>query len=153
MTTTQDEFLDGFQVTRERNASDRLLKSAKDAGASFEWGSLGVSIRVKSSMRIEPVTVAWLYPPNIERGWMRTRDFSFGAGNGDGSGHIFGMDIPVELSNLLERWCDQFEGDSFTRDASSVGVLAYCVDPGEAVQHLDLLEARLRQVIVDLKAL
>ncbi|MCY4654806.1 MAG: hypothetical protein OXC95_16785, partial [Dehalococcoidia bacterium] len=73
--------------------------------------------------------------------------------NGDGSRHIFGMDIPIELSNLLERWCDQFEGDSFTEDASSVGVLAYSVDPGEAVQHLDLLEARLRKVIADLKAL
>ena len=84
---------------------------------------------------------------------MRTRDFSFGAGNGDGSGHTFGMDIPIELSNLLERWCDQFEGDSFTEDVSSVGVLAYCVAPNEAVQCIDLLEARLRKVIADLKAL
>ena len=153
MTTNRNEFLDGFQMTRERNVADRLLRSAKEAGAVFEWGSLGVSIRVKCSMRIEPVTVAWLYPPNIERGWMRTRDFSFGAGNGDGSGHTFGMDIPIELSNLLERWCDQFEGDSFTEDVSSIGAVAYCISPSQAAQHIDLLEARLREVIADLKAL
>ena len=105
------------------------------------------------SVGTEPITLAWLYPPGIERGWMCTRNFSFGAGNGNGGVRMFVMGIPSELSNLLERWCDQFERDVFIEDASSKGVVAYSVSPNETSQHIDLLEARLRKVIADLKVL
>ena len=153
--TNRNEFLARFQLSNPEagKAADRLIESAKDAGAIFEWGSQGVSIRVTCSLRTEPVTVAWLYPPNIERGWMRTRDFSFGAGNGNGSGYVFGMELPVELYNLLTQWCNQFASDDFAGDASSIGVVAYWVSPNDAVEHIDLLEARLRKVIADLKTL
>ena len=152
--TRRDEFLSRFHPSspQGRIAANRLLDAASDAGAIFEWGSQGVSIRVMCSVRTEPITLAWLYPPGIERGWMRTRNFSFGAGNGNGNGRMFGMDIPSELSYLLERWCDQFESDLFTEDASSKGVVAYSVNPNEASRHIDLLEARLRKVVSDLKA-
>ena len=131
----------------ERNALVRVLDAARDAGAAFEWGSRGVSIRGRCSLWVQPITVAWLYPPNMTgTGLGRTRDFSFGVG-------ILDNELEEELRAVLQSWVDGFREDDFATDVSSRGVVAWAVDYDVAVSHVDLLASRLAGVLKALKAM
>ena len=83
---------------------------------------------------------------------MRGRDFTFGAGNGTSNGLKFGMELPDKLEERLRHWVNEFRDDSFD-DASSEGVVAYSLKPGEAVEVVDLLESRMSKVIADIASL
>ena len=146
---TRDKFLYDFAIPDQRNAAARLLSVAEESGATFEWGPSGVSVRVRCKLWPQPITLAWLYPPTkVGRGWMKTRDFTFGAA-------IFDYEPPPEedLRSVLELWVGQFSGDDFTQDASSKGVSAYAVGYEAAVQNIDLLSDRLVAVIEALRSL
>ena len=152
---THDQFLDQFEDSEVRKLASRLLNVALENGAGVYVGTKGVSVRAKCSLYDRRITVAWIYPPSSQ-GWMKTRDFSFGAGNATGNLGDFGMEIPAELDGILRHWCDEFKGDTFTEDVSSLGVVAYAISPDNAVKHINLLESRLREIIValaNLKAL
>ena len=144
---TSERFLPEFPEGAVREAARRLLESAAAAGATFEWGSSGVSIRGGCKLWGQPVTVAWLYPPKERWGWMRTRHFSFG------SGIIADENLPAELRELLRTYVDRFRDDDFVHDASSQGVDARYVDPQDAATHIDVLVARVETVLVELAAL
>ncbi|MXY79963.1 MAG: hypothetical protein F4Y94_09845 [Chloroflexi bacterium] len=135
-----------FPTAEARNAGTKLLDTAIDTGAVLEWGSHGVSVRVRCSIWPQPVTVAWLYP-TADQGWMRTRSFSFGDSFFEYEG------VPDELRLLLSGWADEFEGDPFTTDVSSKGVRAYAVDHAAAVGNIDLLTERLRSILAKISAL
>ena len=147
---TRESFLEGCDSVESRDAANRLFEVAQESRATFGWGPSGVSIRGQCSRWRQPVTVAWLYPPSkAGEGWMRTRDFTFGAA-------ILDNDDPVpeeELRTLLQRWADSFCEDSFTIDASSKGVTAWSVGYDDAARHIDLLADRLAKVLLELKAL
>ena len=144
----RETFLDQFSVPEVRNVATRLLDAARDYGAAFEWGDRGgVSVRGHCSRWEQPVTVAWLYSPAMEgSGWMRTRDFSFGAG-------ILDDDPDDDLRAVLQRWADTFRDDSFTTDVSSQGVTAWSVTHDSAPIYIDLLASRLSRVLSELKSL
>ena len=142
---THQSFLEGFASEEVRGVAQRLLGTAEQSGGYVYYGTSGVSIRVKCSIRPQHVSVAWLYPrPAI--GWMRTRDFSFGAA-------IFEDDPPEELRAALEPWIDQYAEDDFTEDVSSKGTRAWAVSHEAAVQQQDLLVDRLRGMVSELAAL
>ncbi|MCY3645507.1 MAG: hypothetical protein OXH07_00840 [Chloroflexi bacterium] len=145
---TMDEIVDRFPNGPIREAVQQLIKRARDAGATFEPGSRGFSIRMKCSVWPQPVTVAWMYPPSVTSGWMKTRHFSFGAA-------IFDYDPPppAGLRDVLIQYASEFEGDSYTHDASSKGVVASYAEPEDAARHIDTLVARLTRVLTDIKAL
>lgn len=145
---TMDEIVDQYPDGPVRDAVQQLIKHARDAGATFEPGSRGFSIRMKCSLWPQPVTVAWMYPPSVTSGWMKTKHFSFGAA-------IFDYDPPppAGLRDLLSQYAREFEADSYTHDASSKGVVASYAEPDDAAKHIDTLVARLKGVLADLKAL
>ena len=138
----RQSFLDGFADADARGVAARLLQAAKESGGE-EWyqASFGVSIRVKCSVRPQPVTVAWLYSQPGRKGWMRTRDFAFGAGILDEP------DIADVLRERLEAWTEVFNGDDFAEDASSKGVKAWAIEHKAAVQQQDTLVERLRNIV------
>ena len=77
---TPETFLEDFVTEETRDAAERLLETASMRGATTEWGPSGVSIRGRCARWPQPITVAWLYSPSkANDGWMRTREFSFGA--------------------------------------------------------------------------
>ena len=146
---TRESFLSEFAVSDMRTAAARLLEVAHENGATFEWGPSGVSIRGRCRHWQQPITVAWLYPPSkAGMGWMRTRDFSFGAGILD-----YDPGPQEELRSILQRWVNQFATDDFTEDASSRGVAAWSVDYTGVADHIDLLENRLGRVLSELNSL
>lgn len=76
---TRETLLQEFATENHRNAAERIIGVADRSGlAQLDWGSSGVSIRVRCPLWKQPVTVAWLYPP-LTTGWMRTKDCTFGA--------------------------------------------------------------------------
>ena len=76
---TRESFLDGFEMkTCEAWPSACWMRRRSRAATSTYGASYGLSIRAKCSAWPRPITVAWLYS-QPGKGWMRTRDFSFGA--------------------------------------------------------------------------
>lgn len=143
----REAFLDACGGEEERRVAVQLLDAAESAGGRLEWGSRGVSIRGSCSLWEQPITVAWIYPPdNTGGGWMRTRDLTFGVA-------ILDDDPSDELRLVLQRWVDVFRDDDFTSDVSSRGVVAWSVDYGAAIGHIDLLSRRLEGVLNELGAM
>lgn len=143
---SRDSFLEKFSDNQARDLAGLLIDSAKQAGGEIHYGqNWGLSIRVKCSAWRQPVTVAWIFT-EPGRGWMRTREFSFGA-------YLFEPEVPEELRSLLDRWVAQFSQDSFSDDVSSKGVKAWSVSHSIAPQHKDLLVGRLRSIVSELTAL
>ena len=148
-TLRRETFLEGFEIAGVRSAAARLLDVAEETGATFEWFPKGVSVRARCSRWQQPITVAWLYTPSLSgRGWMRTREFSFGVGILD---YEPGPD--QELRDILQRWADSFRDDPFANDASSKGVNAWSVDYAAAAENIDSIAERLTTVLAELKAL
>ena len=144
---TRESFLAGFANVDVRGVAERLLKVADDSvGVVAYSGSFGLSIRVRCSLRKQPVSVAWLYS-EPDRGWMSTRDFSFGAAVLEEQG------LPGELREVLQSWTDDFSGDTFAEDASSKGVKAWAIRHEAAVQYQDALVERLGRVVQQLASL
>ena len=54
-----------------------FLAAVSGLGLRIEWGSVGCSIRLPTPYRPEPITVAWLFPPN-QSGWMGLTDLTLG---------------------------------------------------------------------------
>ena len=146
---TRETFLEDFAVPAVHNAASKLLEVAEETGAVFEWFPKAVSIRARCSRWQQPITVALLYTPSMgDRGWMKTRYFSFGVGILDSEPRP-----DEELRDALQRWADSFQDDPFTNDAQSKGVDAWSVDYAAAAENIDLLTERLARVLVDLKEL
>ena len=65
-------------------------------------------------------------------------------GSGNGRSGEREQEPEAELSEVLLRYASQFEADSYAHDASSVGgVVAWCVEPNDAVEHVDVLVERV----------
>ena len=144
---SRESFLDGFVDEEDRGVAERLLDAAVESGGEISYGgSFGLSVRVKCSLRPQPVSVAWLYS-EPGKGWMSTRDFSFGAAVLDEE------NLPHELRTVLESWTGHFAAVTFAEDASSKGVKAWAIRHETAVRHQDDLVEGLRGVIVALRAL
>ena len=143
---TRESFLDGFEDDAVRGVAERLLDMAVRSGADIWYGAtFGLSIRARCSTWPRPITVAWLYS-QPGKGWMRTRDFSFGV-------TVYDYALPDELRAMLERWVDEVLTDGFAENVSSKGVQAWAVRYEAGVQHQDVLVERLRRIISELASL
>ena len=143
---TRESFLDGFEDDAVRGVAERLLNAAVQSGADISYGNtFGLSIRARCSAWPRPISIAWLYS-QPGRGWMRTRDFTFGVAAYD---HV----LPEELQAILDRWVDEFSADDFAENVSSKGVKAWAVRHEAGVQHQDVLLERLRRIVSELATL
>lgn len=141
---TRSLFLEKFPDGGQRTVARRILEFAEGHGGKPSWYTTGVSIRVRCPVWGQPVSVAWLYPPGT-KGWMRTRDCTFGAD--------FRHEYPRDLHEVLRRWIDQFTEDGFLEDASSEGVKAKWASYDAVAQHIRVLEKRLGTVLGELASL
>ena len=143
---TRGSFLQAFASDEMRALAGRFLDATENSGAIVYYGTGGISIRVRCSLWQQPLTVAWVYPQPGAIGWMRTRDFSFGAS-------IFEENPPEELHVILGMWVDRFSADNFTDNVSSRGTRAWAVSHEAALRHQDLLLDRLTGIISELASL
>ena len=145
---TRDEFLSQMPSTPVREAAQQLMRVAEDNGAIVYFGTTGISIRCTCpALPGPPVSVAWIYPAPGRIGWMRTKDFSFGA-----SLNVAEIS-PSHLSKLLEDWTNWFSGYDFSTDVSSRGLHAWAISHEDAAANIDVLAERLENVLRDLQQL
>lgn len=143
---TRETFLDGFEDDAVRGVAERLLDTAVQSGAEIWYGAtFGLSIRARCPAWQRPISIAWLYT-RPGKGWMRTRDFSFGAA-------VYDHELPEKLQAKLERWVYECSADDFAENVSSKGVKAWAVRYEASVQHQDVLVTRLRGIISELASL
>ena len=76
---------------------------------------------------------------------MRTRDCSFGA--------AISEQYPPVLCDVLTRWVVRFASDDFLEDASSEGVGAKWAAYDVVLDHVDMFEDRVVEVVGELTAL
>ena len=143
---TMESFLEKFDDA-SRSAVERLVDEAVKSKATIFMGTSGLSIRGQCSRWPNPVTVAWIYPPEA-RGWSGTRDFTFGAA-------IFSYDPAPdeELQSILQRYADSFRNDSFTTEVERTDMVAWEIAPTDAAKHIDTLVRRLTNVLTELAGL
>lgn len=70
-------FLEAINDESYREALRGLLEACHGFGLRFEWGTVGVSIRLLTPDRAEPLTIAWLFPAG-GIGWMGLSNLSLG---------------------------------------------------------------------------
>jgi hypothetical protein len=73
----EERFLEQIDDAKYRNVLERLFDTCRALDLRFEWGSLGVSIRLPTRDRAEPLTVAWVFPPGV-KGWSGLTDVTLG---------------------------------------------------------------------------
>jgi hypothetical protein len=132
--------VESFLDPKEQDAVESLLSVAEEAGAVLEFGSSGLSIRVRCPAREQPVSVAWFFPPG-QGGWLRTKDLSFGWSLVDMDG------VQPVLRGLLSDYHAAFEADGIGREASSKGVEATSLTAWEVSQHITRICDRLQRVV------
>ena len=137
---TRELFLDGFPDERVRAVAGALLDVAQEAGARIVYGeSFGLSIRVQCEGLRQPLSVAWLYSRR-DAGWMRTREFTFGAA-------LYDHELPEDARSHVEQYLGELSATAFTRDVSSKGVRAWAINHEAAVEHQADLKDLLRRII------
>ncbi len=136
---TVSSLIESFPEGPEREAVNQLVETARKAGASFEPGPSGMSIRVRTAAYRAPVTVAWIFAPG-KPGWMRTRDISFGHG-------LDYPSTPPGLREVLEAYYQRFVQAGIGADASAKGAHARWLTPAQASERLPELLALLTAVI------
>ncbi|MBI1885960.1 MAG: hypothetical protein HYS09_06570 [Chloroflexi bacterium] len=73
----EGKFFEAVADEEYKSTLRELLETCRGLGLRFEWGSAGLSIRVPTPDRPEPLTVAWIFPPG-RSGWMGLRDLNMG---------------------------------------------------------------------------
>ena len=73
----REKFLAAVADDSYRSDLEGFLGSSEALGLRFEWGSVGVSVRLSTPWRPEPVTLAWAFPPG-RSGWMGLQDLTLG---------------------------------------------------------------------------
>jgi hypothetical protein len=97
--TDEDELLERIPDETHRQAVGQLLEFARGQRLVLEWGSVGVSIRLRVPEVNEPLSIAWLYPPGVG-GWIGLRDLTLGYDRGQAKSR-FGEVEPQPLIDYL----------------------------------------------------
>ncbi len=75
--TNEAQLLERIEDDGYRHVIEELLHAYSGLGLSFEWGTKGTPIRLRTPDRTEPLSIAWFYPPGIS-GWYGLTDLTLG---------------------------------------------------------------------------
>lgn len=75
---SEAEFLDRFDSGSAREAMRLLVDWLRATDFRLEFVSAGFSMRVKTQLRAEPISVGWIFPPGVPRGYRTFKDVTLG---------------------------------------------------------------------------
>ena len=135
-----EEFLDALPPD-VRDASEKLVSDALNAGGSITPSAGGIRVRGKSRHHSQPITVAQFYAPTDDR----PSEFDF---------RVRFDYANQELQQFVLDWVAQFESDNFVEKFTRYNWLTgSTVQADQVSQHSDLLGDRLTNVLTGLTAL
>jgi len=134
-TPTIDEakLLEAVTDERYRTMLREFLETCRGLGFRFEWGSAGVSVRVPTPDRPEPLTVAWLFPPG-RSGWVGLTDLNLGWDR-------WSADQNPSIQPVLEEYLQSIRGLSGAESAKAKNLreTVYHLSPDSAIRNFDSL--------------
>lgn len=136
----EDDFFQGVGDDAYQAALHQLFDVCRGLDLRFEWGSLGVSIRLPTTDRPEPLTVGWLYPPG-RLGWMNLSDLTLGFDSSSADRH---PSIRTALEEYLST-VRALEGVDGVK-SKNLQNTAYRIPPGVLVRH----GAQITEILADL---
>ncbi|TDD59344.1 hypothetical protein E1263_15635 [Kribbella antibiotica] len=63
------DLLDSITDNEYRLALERIFDACRGVGLRFDWGTKGASIRLPTQDRAEPLSIAWIFPPDSTGNW------------------------------------------------------------------------------------
>jgi len=76
-TIDEAKLFEAVSDEKYRTLLREFFETCRGLGFRFEWGTAGVSVRVPTPDRPEPLTIAWLFPPG-RSGWCGLTDLNLG---------------------------------------------------------------------------
>ncbi|MGE0058781.1 MAG: hypothetical protein AB7T32_12425 [Dehalococcoidia bacterium] len=79
-TAVQTNEIAFFEQVADRDYAESLreyLEACRTGGYRFEWGAVGVSIRLVTPFRKDPITISWVFPPG-RAGWSSLKNVALG---------------------------------------------------------------------------
>ena len=76
-TIDEEKLLDQIGDDEYRQAIGDLLEACRGLDLKFFWGASGVSIKLPTTDRQAPLSIAWFFPPAVP-GWMGLTDLTLG---------------------------------------------------------------------------
>ncbi len=135
----ETQFLERVADAHYRDVLRRLLEHCRNLGLRFEWGTAGVSIRLRTADRPEPVTIAWLFPPGAS-GWMGLADLTLGWDQSSGA------KVP-SARPALEAYARQAAALPGAKATKQEWLAAYQFDPKAVDANLNKIVGLLTSVV------
>ena len=141
-TTNEAQFLEQIKDDAYRETLQELLGVCRGLGLRVGRGKRGLTIRLPTSDRKEPLTIAWLFPPGIS-GWMGLLDLTLGFDSGSAA-------WTPSAAPALEDYLAKVAALPDVETAKPEWASAYHLDPDTTVRHChkvtDILAELVRRV-------
>ena len=123
----ETEFLECIDDTSYREVLRELLAAVRGLGLRIDWGTVGCSVRVLTSFRPDPLTVAWLFPPlPNRRAWLGLNDWNMGFDHTS-------LGLVPEAKSVLERYVERV--GTLPVERTKPGILsAYHFQPEQVIE-------------------
>lgn len=126
-TTNEARFLEQVGNEAYRQVLQELLEVCRGLGLRIGRGKRGLTVRLPTSDRKEPLTIAWLFPPGIS-GWMGLLDLTLGYDSGSA------VQTPSAAS-ALEDYVAKVAALEGVEPAKPEWASAYYLDPETIIRH------------------
>lgn len=126
-TTDETELLDQFTDDEYQQAVGDLLEFARGQDLPLEWGSVGVSIRIRVPDVSEPLSIGWVFPPGVS-GWLGLRDVSLGHDS-------WRAERDIGDPQLLESYIEAISAIPGAEEVTAGNLHAYHIPPTRFVEH------------------
>ena len=73
----ENQFLEAIVDEQYRQSVQEFFGVCRALGLSFEWGTVGTSVRLQTSEATEPISIVWIFPPG-KTGWYGLSDLTLG---------------------------------------------------------------------------
>ncbi len=123
-------FLESVSDQAYREALGQFLELCRGLKLRADWGTVGVSLRLSTPDRAEPLTIGWLFPPGAS-GWSGLTDLTLGY---DQASAQYTPSVAPALSEYLQK----VAGLPGVVHVKAKGLRAYHLTPGAlmAARHL-----------------
>lgn len=136
--TSESDLLAAIPEDRFRSLLKELFTLTEELGLRLEWGSKGMSARLPTRFRPEPISVMWAFPPGL--GWSGLRDLALG----------FPLKPVVgvpEAEGLFEQWAGTVAAVPGATPASAKNIRAWTFSPQASVGATAELKEALSRLV------
>lgn len=134
----EGRFLAQVESESYRKALQGVLDECRERGLVFHWGPAGTSIRLLTPDRDEPLSIAWLFPP--DRGWYGLRGFNMGFDPQS-------AEQTPSLASALDDYVSSVERLSGIQSVKTKKLRAFHLDPATTIRCQSQIVSIMRELV------